>query len=849
MTLQKPVNQAKSQPDAQAVPYPTTPSALDQEVWSEPEFCLGDLKEGRFGPGYGTNPWRTSNENSWDSSHGKVVKDELPPTSNPGGGRQLAGDVKKQGTPQILQAGSGGKDPRFSWQSQESESTNTAPSAPKPAPTGAAPLPHAAIESTNPYHRTQNGAAKATDEAYYETENSADIWGTAPSISHASQEPPLLKHPFAEPWTKFETSPIEQGQSGVETVRKPSINPWTIDPPEAASTGTTNYLKEGRAIEAPAFSEVETEASNAPVQQVESTKPKRAVETYQIRKIYWLDASSSFIRRRSPIMVQNANGPCPLVALVNALVLSTPADYNTALVEHLSIRDQVSLGLLLGPVLEELLWRMGDLSHPSDIYAFLLTLHTGMNANPIFVPKGNPVNPMDSPLEGNTSAPTHEFRQPGGFEETYEMKLYNRFSIPLIHGWLPPRDHPAFAALERTARTYEDAQNLMFKEEELEEKLQRQGLSSEEQVTLEDIASVKYFLSSTATQLTKYGLDIMTESMALGSVAILFRNNHFSTLYRHHTSGQLLTLVTDMGYAGHDEVVWESLVDVNGEGSEFFSGDFRPVSHDIDDTQQQSQYQNDEGWTTVNNRSRRPATANQQSSETDPPCLCSLNINDNVNQPPPTTTEQQDHDLALAMHLQDQEEERDRQEAAARRRHEDELSQRYLNNSDASGRRTFPGFSAGATAAQSGPSPLPRGRGSGAVRGSSGRGAPSSRPTPRKPIEADDAPPPTYEQAAKGPAYHPPPSQSPTSPNASGSAAQRPPPQPNRAKKTSAYAQNAASHGAPSSPSSFSGGTRGGMSRGAGRGGRGDVGRARRMMGGTGVEEEKKEKEKDCVVM
>lgn len=44
------------------------------------------------------------------------------------------------------------------------------------------------------------------------------------------------------------------------------------------------------------------------------------------------------------LAVQNADGPCPLLALVNALVLSTPADYAKILVETLRAREQVSLG-------------------------------------------------------------------------------------------------------------------------------------------------------------------------------------------------------------------------------------------------------------------------------------------------------------------------------------------------------------------------------------------------------------------------------------------------------------------------------------------------------------------------
>ena len=584
----------------------------------------------------------------------------------------------------------------------------------------------------------------------------------------------------------------------------------------------------------------------------EPMRPKRAGETYQIRLVNWYDASSPTNPRRSPIMVQNANGPCPLLALVNALVLTTRSDVTTALVETLRVREQVSLGLLLDAVIDELMsgrrrGASGILPDVSELYAFLVTLHTGMNVNPRFVPsEESTVNLMDAPID--IPASLHESRKAGGFEDTREMRLYSTFSIPLIHGWIPPRNHPAFAALKRTAETYEDAQNIMFREEELEEKLQRQGLSPEEQVILEDIASVKYFLSSTATQLTGYGLDTVTETLAPGSVAILFRNDHFSTLYRHPKSGQLLTLVTDMGYAGHDEVVWESLVDVSGEGCEFFAGDFRPVGNVAGDTQQQptsNQAEDESGWTTVGSRSRRGHQSSR--STTNLPALDTLNINDSYTNAGSANTEQEDHDLALAMQLQEEEEERERQESAKRKR-EDELSQAYLDSADSQGRRTFPGFGRGAGTNGGGPSPPPRGRG-------------SARQAPTKSANDDeDAPPPTYEQAANGPAYIPP-SGHPVHAQASpipGGVPPRPGPVPatRPRQSSSAYIEHAASYGhSPSSGPSRRGHMPRSSASGTGRGGIGGLegapGVVRRRSGapGSAVSLEGDKKDKDCVMM
>lgn len=553
-----------------------------------------------------------------------------------------------------------------------------------------------------------------------------------------------------------------------------------------------------KAEEVPKLSASEVEA-----QQTRATKQRS--ETYQIKLINWHDASTHTNPRSSPILVQNANGPCPLLALVNALTLSTPAGVNTALVETLRVREQVSLGLLLDAVFDELIsGRRGDaaqeLPDVGDLYAFLITLHTGMNVNPRFISAPTkPPNLMDVSVL-NLPDTIQETRRPGGFEETREMKLYSTFAVPLIHGWLPSQNHPAYAALNRSAKTYEDAQNLMFREEELEDKLQREGLSKEEQLLLEDIASIKFFLSLTATQLTGYGLNIIHDFLTPGSIAILFRNDHFSTLYKHPISGRLLTLVTDMGYAGHAEVVWESLVDVNGEGCEYFSGDFRPVGNVVGSSQTQTSgttSADDQGWTTVSrsnnsNRSRQSQTLNSNlTNAQEQPLSQTLALATSPN------TEQEDHDLALAMQLQEEEEDRSRQQTLARQR-EDELSQAYLNSQESSNRR-------GQSARPGQFEPPSRTRGTGRVIGQDIRPLvpPRGGSAPRDPERGDDAPPPSYEQAAKGPAYHPPPnhpahpSAPPVSPavETPPSMPQRPTMQGTRPRQLSAYSQNAAAHG------------------------------------------------------
>lgn len=511
-------------------------------------------------------------------------------------------------------------------------------------------------------------------------------------------------------------------------------------------------------------------SSTAAVPETPRTQASRQRnEHYSIKQINWKDQSTNSGMRRSPILMQNANGPCPLLALVNALVLSTPPDLDTALVETLRTREQVSLGLLLDAVFDELMsGRRGDsaqeLPDVSELYSFLLALHTGMNVNPRFI---TPVHAPRGSLDGhspdlNQTHPMHRAQsKAGAFEETKEMRLYSTFSIPLIHGWVPPQDTSAYAAFERCAQSFEDAQNIQFVEFELEDKLRAEGLSEQEQLTLQDIQTIKSFLSNWPTQLTDFGLQTMSRTLKPGQIAILFRNDHFSTVYKEPTFGGLMTLVTDAGYGSHDEIVWESLVDVNGAASELFSGDFRVVSHNQDASRlnQGNSAGGEQGWQTVpghNNSSSGYAQqsgvrANDNTNEIAPPLPgprptshLELPGQNNDQQPPRSNSEQEDHDLALALQLQEEEEDRQRQSEQERRR-EQELSEQYISRED-EGR----------------PPAIPPRRGGGAAGAGRGGGTSTAMPNTRPLVNrtsnnpnpsSDPTAPPSYEQSASDRPY------------------------------------------------------------------------------------------------
>ncbi|OAQ69793.1 hypothetical protein VFPPC_02374 [Pochonia chlamydosporia 170] len=549
------------------------------------------------------------------------------------------------------------------------------------------------------------------------------------------------------------------------------LDDWSLIDADSSSNPSKQANEEDGADERPPLP---SRSTGLQQKWVPSRPPVDAkAETYQVKNIRWHDPKSEKNPRTSPILIQNENGPCPLVALVNALTMTTPADNpDTTLVQVLRSREQISLNLLLDAVFDELMSPRRTNSEDalpdvSDLYAFLQSLHTGMNVNPRFVPTPEMVNAYKRTSLTHLHPTERGNLIPGTFENTMEMSLYATFSIPLIHGWLPAQVDPAYSAMERHAGSYEDVQNLLFREEELEEKLSTgEELSEDEQELYQDIVTIKIFLDSSATQLTAWGIEVIGKAMRPGTFAILFRNDHFSTLYCHPQTLQLLSLVTDAGYRTHDEVVWESLVDVNGERTEYLSGDYRVVglTSEAGPSTNLNSSTTDAGgqWTTVQNKRGK---GRQQDEE----------IAAGVSQ-----HEQEDRDLALALQLQEEEDHKHREEQARRQR-ESILSEQYIEQQghrpapvDRDRRRTStPGSNNGIAPERRSSNTHSIPVTTTTTSTSHSRQPSVSQPVqqqqqvrslipPRRPgvtrraeSNGDDAPP-SYEQAAQDPAYVPP---------------------------------------------------------------------------------------------
>lgn len=311
---------------------------------------------------------------------------------------------------------------------------------------------------------------------------------------------------------------------------------------------------------------------------------------WSLKDIYWQG-------RECKIITQNQNGPCSLIALCNILLLRgeieiTPPD-----------RPVVSYSYLSQLLAEHLLTNSNAADEPGGLEAALSTL-----------PRTQSGLDVDVGFESIRSfSPSARGSDGGG-----ELSLFKLCNVPLVHGWLPdPADPETYKAVT-AAGSYNKATDLVVKGDEIADgavvrdrqagtlaaaltresaqssgkRPERNGWSDEQRVAVRQALALQAFLDSQSTQLTYHGLFVLAQELPAGQPVALFRNSHLSVLYRRlpeegvESAAEnglappptLFTLVTDSSFLMEDEIVWESLVDVDGASSEFYDGKFRKSS-------------------------------------------------------------------------------------------------------------------------------------------------------------------------------------------------------------------------------------------------------------------------------
>lgn len=227
---------------------------------------------------------------------------------------------------------------------------------------------------------------------------------------------------------------------------------------------------------------------------------------YNLKQIVLKDSSQS-------ILLQNQNGPCALIAIANVLVLrdSPMAAY---------IAQRSSVGLIDE---QPLLAKLGDCINANisvleveNVFEFLPKMSKGLDVNPKF---------------------------DGSFCKSPELDVFNAFGIKLVHGWV-------LGDLES------DECSISFDDTETYSQFSYEQICAA-QFSDQPITAMAKFVEQYPTQMTPSGLLRLQSKLEKDELAVLFWNNHFSTIVRHND--EIYSLVIDLGFQENASIVWEQL--------------------------------------------------------------------------------------------------------------------------------------------------------------------------------------------------------------------------------------------------------------------------------------------------
>lgn len=304
-----------------------------------------------------------------------------------------------------------------------------------------------------------------------------------------------------------------------------SENSITNKPDEAE---TDNLTKVDEACSSVLSLKEDTQTSISPC----TPKPAPKSE-YHIKWVQWN-------QKKTPMVTQNENGPCPLIAIVNVLIfkgrISIPS-----LVEIVTT-DQL-MEFIVNCILD---------SVPKNIpEGAQLNYEQNMNDAMSVLPK------LQTGLDVNV-----KFTGVSDFEYTPECIIFDLLQIPLYHGWLlDPQLTNVLTAVGNCSYN------------QLVEKIINNKTSDRHEVVTEALIA-EGFLEKTASQLTYHGLCELTAVLKEDELCVLFRNNHFIVLHKHNN--ELFQLVTDQGFLTETNVVWETLNNIEGDG-QFVDSNFVTV--------------------------------------------------------------------------------------------------------------------------------------------------------------------------------------------------------------------------------------------------------------------------------
>jgi len=253
-----------------------------------------------------------------------------------------------------------------------------------------------------------------------------------------------------------------------------------------------------------------------------------------IYQIKW----TKFHAQDTPIVTQNENGPCPLLAIVNVLLMRGKMKIKpgTAIIPSGQLMSLLCECILVQtPQHISAGDRLNYEKNMNDALAVIHKLQTGLDVNV-------------------------KFTGVSDFEYTIESIIFDLLNISLYHGWLVDPQSPETEAALGNYSYNQIVERIISNKSSPRPELVTEALIAEE------------FLESTRSQLSYHGICELHNALKEGELAVFFRNNHFSTIYKQKS--ELFLLVTDQGFVSEPNVMWETLANVEGDGL-FVNPEFR----------------------------------------------------------------------------------------------------------------------------------------------------------------------------------------------------------------------------------------------------------------------------------
>lgn len=273
--------------------------------------------------------------------------------------------------------------------------------------------------------------------------------------------------------------------------------------------------------------------------------------SFAVKTIVW-----SQYEQKTPILLQEENGPCPLLAIVNSLLLQEDIEARTVQLEPNAPDAVGSKTQGIRTLLETAGSGRVDLNDIVDALTVYLRAFSGLDSETITL--------MESQMPSLVYGLDVDVNLVNGTcsQKGLASSLFKAFGLTFVHGWC--REPNLGVASDKTFQqhqTYDELQDYLLKETSVESQ------------------EVQEWLKLNSTQLTPYGLRKLDDALQPDLISVFFRNNHFSSLYKGHDHDFYL-LITDSDFSKHAGFVWQSLNSVSGGQDLFFTGDLVPIFED-----------------------------------------------------------------------------------------------------------------------------------------------------------------------------------------------------------------------------------------------------------------------------